>query len=97
MEIDLPAENPTGLSTAILNLENVETFTKDTFKELFDENDSVKFVIGFTQDSTGKWRSTFFDAGYFDSYEVSQYGLIKDPDTRLPIQYIVRITVIKEK
>ena len=97
MEINLPAGNPTGLSTAILNLKDVDPFTNETFEALLSEDDQVKLTIGFTQDATGKWRSTFFDAGYFESFKSTEPALVKDPSTRLPIQYIVPMVTIKKE
>ena len=97
LEISLPEGNPTGLSTATLNLEDEEVFTYETFRELVDKTGTGRFVIGFTQDAKGKWFSTFFDAVEFQDYRARQGNKIKDPNSQQLIQYIIPMVTINKQ
>ncbi len=99
VEINLPAGNPTGLSTATFKLSDPEPISHETLEEMLEEG-SARITIGFTKDETGKWHSTFFDEDNFEALKSHQQHLplLSDPASQLPIQYIVPgVTIRKSK
>ncbi len=97
IEITLPKDNPTNLSTVPINLKESETFTLESFQTLVDETGTRNFVVVFTTDvNKKKWYPHIFDGSSYESYSKTQGDVIANPVNRQTIQYTLPITIKKE-
>ncbi len=91
LKMPSPIANETGHASVPLTLDDDETFTQETFKELIDNNaQGYEVATVFTQDN-GNWFAHNFDAA---SYR--QYGQQSDPVNRLPARHVQYTTLVKQ-
>ena len=85
----------TGKESMMLDLNENETFTMDSFKNLINQAGTKHLVIAISQDDQHNWYFHVFDAAQFTTYSGTQVELI-DPINRQEIKYVVPVTLKKD-
>ncbi len=91
MQIQVPAAiaGPTATAVVDLNLDEAETFSALTFRELIDDEEPKQktLVLAFSQDANGRWFPYFFNDEEMEGFTGP------NPITRTPIAYRTPITI----
>lgn len=84
-----------GYPSVTLDLNEKETFTLSSFKELIDEG-KRSFVIALSQHQNEKWYPHIFDAHAFAQFGAGQRDEFRNPISEQIIKYIIPIALQKE-